>query len=184
MERLSKEYKEAKSMLNNEILKSRESEWKNVCNDVEQDIWGRGYKIVTKKYNRKYYLIALEKQKLILDNLFPRHETITRSNIQEVDNFQDFKMDELIAALLRLKKNKAPGLDGITPEILRVTVKTIPDYVLEVFNEILKTGKFPEEWKVGRVVLLLKPGKPILEPTSYRPLIGYSWKNSRKHVSS
>ncbi|KAI5735310.1 hypothetical protein M8J77_016890 [Diaphorina citri] len=37
-------------------------------------------------------------------------------------------------------------------------------------NEVLRTGKFPDEWKVAKVVLILKPGKPELEPSSYRPL--------------
>lgn len=170
MEKLLKEYKDAKNMLNTEITKSRNAEWRNVCEEVEQDIWGRGYKIVTKKYNRKHYSLGTEKQKQILDILFPKHETITWSNEEETEDMEEFTMDELITVLIRLKKKKAPGLDGITPEILKIVIETIPEYVLEVFNQILRTGKFPDEWKVGKVVLLLKPGKPNLEPSSYRPL--------------
>ncbi|KAI5711061.1 hypothetical protein M8J75_013708 [Diaphorina citri] len=170
IEKLLKEYKDAKTKLNSEIRNSRETEWKTICNEVEDDIWGRGYKIVTKKYSRKNYSIAPEKQKPILERLFPKHEKVTWERNETEENIEEFSMDELANVLTNIKKKRAPGPDGITPEILRIAVETIPDYVLGVMNEVLRTGKFPDEWKVAKVVLILKPGKPELEPSSYRPL--------------
>lgn len=110
LEKLLREYKDAKVLLNNEIVKSRENEWKNVCNEVEEDIWGRGYKIVTNKYKKKNYSLAPEKQKQILETLFPKHETITWANEGEIEDIEEFTMDDLISVLVRLKKKKSPGV--------------------------------------------------------------------------
>lgn len=170
LEILLKDYKNAKITMNNEIKKSREAEWKKVCDEVEKDIWGRGYKIVTNKYKKKTYSLAPEKQKEILETLFPKHARTTWTSEIETENIEEFTMDELISVLIRTKKKKAPGPDGITPEILKIAIEAMPQYVLDAFNKILKAGIFPDEWKVAKVVLLLKPGKSTLEPSSYRPL--------------
>ncbi|KAI5705701.1 hypothetical protein M8J75_001011 [Diaphorina citri] len=121
IKKLLKEYKEAKTKLNSEIRNSRETEWKTICNEVEDDIWGRGYKIVTKKYNRKNYSIATEKQKPILERLVPKHEKVTWERNETEENIEEFSMDELANVLTNIKKKRAPGPDGITPEILRIT---------------------------------------------------------------
>jgi hypothetical protein len=36
-------------------------------------------------------------------------------------------------------------------------------------NAILLTGYFSAQWKVTQIILILKPGKPSNELTSYRP---------------
>ncbi|CAB0034351.1 unnamed protein product [Trichogramma brassicae] len=45
-----------------------------------------------------------------------------------------------------------------------------PDIFLRVYTTCLETGVFPSGWKRQRLVLILKPGKPPDEPSSYRPL--------------
>nr|CAD7261941.1 unnamed protein product [Timema shepardi] len=42
----SSEYKKAKKELNNTIKASKMTLWKEICNDIEQDIWGKAYQIV------------------------------------------------------------------------------------------------------------------------------------------
>jgi hypothetical protein len=32
------------------------------------------------------------------------------------------------------------------------------------------TGHFPAQWKVAQIILILKPGKSLNDPTSYRPI--------------
>ncbi|CAH2218239.1 jg9830 [Pararge aegeria aegeria] len=39
-----------------------------------------------------------------------------------------------------------------------------------LFTGILRTGHFPNPWKLGRVILIPKPGKNIMLPSSYRPI--------------
>jgi hypothetical protein len=38
------------------------------------------------------------------------------------------------------------------------------------FNAVLLKGYFPAQWKVAQIILILKPGKPPNELTSYRPI--------------
>ncbi len=45
-----------------------------------------------------------------------------------------------------------------------------PGILDAVFNLALKSGVFPTRWKVARLVLLQKPGKPVGDPASFRPL--------------
>ena len=44
----------------------------------------------------------------------------------------------------------------VTPEIMAVVWKTVPEYVMEVFNPYMGEGWVPDEWKVPRLVILLK----------------------------
>jgi hypothetical protein len=41
--------------------------------------------------------------------------------------------------------------------------------LISIYNECLERGCFPENWKIGRVVPILKPGKEDgLDPSKYR----------------
>ncbi|KAL1454469.1 hypothetical protein WDU94_010715 [Cyamophila willieti] len=81
-----------------------------------------------------------------------------------------FTLEDLVDVADRMKCKKAPGPNGILPEIVKCAVKAVPNYILEVMNSILLRGDFPSRWKKARVVLLPKPGKPAFQPSSYRPL--------------
>ena len=39
-----------------------------------------------------------------------------------------------------------------------------------LFNSILRKSKFPEVFKISRILLISKPGKPLLELSSYHPI--------------
>ena len=45
-----------------------------------------------------------------------------------------------------------------------------PSHLTGVFNTVLKEGVFPTRWKKARLALIPKPGKPVGQPSSYRPL--------------
>lgn len=83
----------------------------------------------------------------------------------------EFTTEEVDAVVDRAKrKNKAPGTDGITSRILAAVHKANPHTLVELFNNCLKCGTFPSEWKSSRVILLRKGDKPEGIPSSYRPL--------------
>ena len=42
--------------------------------------------------------------------------------------------------------------------------------LLDIFNDIWETGKFPESWELATVITIPKPGKDHAEPTNYRPI--------------
>lgn len=39
-----------------------------------------------------------------------------------------------------------------------------------IFNAVLRIGYYPIHWKITQIILILKPGKPIAEVASYRPI--------------
>lgn len=70
----------------------------------------------------------------------------------------------------RIGDNKAPGLDLIPNKALKVALKTRPIVFARLFKKCLEIGKFPENWKKQKLILIPKPGKTLGEPQSYRPI--------------
>jgi hypothetical protein len=64
-----------------------------------------------------------------------------------------------------LNPRKSSGYDLVTGK-LGIAIK----YLTHIVDALLFKGYFPAEWKVAQIVLLLKPGKPPKELTSYRPV--------------
>ncbi|KAL4091789.1 hypothetical protein QTP88_026423 [Uroleucon formosanum] len=81
-----------------------------------------------------------------------------------------FSMHELITAVRSLPNGKAPGPDGLSNEIIKVAVSIDPSHFLHTYNASLASGKFPDRWKVDKLVLLPKPGKSLENPSAYRPI--------------
>ena len=42
--------------------------------------------------------------------------------------------------------------------------------LLDIFNNMWETGKFPESWELATIIPIPKPGKDHTEPTNYRPI--------------
>jgi len=81
-----------------------------------------------------------------------------------------FTVTEVKAAARGLPNGKAPGPDGVPNEVLKTAVGAHSWYFKEVFNECIRSAYFPPEWKTARLVLLHKPGRPLDNPSAYRPL--------------
>ena len=42
--------------------------------------------------------------------------------------------------------------------------------LLDIFNNIWETGRFPESWELATIIPIPKPGKDHAEPTNYKPI--------------
>ena len=42
--------------------------------------------------------------------------------------------------------------------------------LVNIFNYIWTTGKFPEDWTLATIIPIPKPGKDPAEPNNYRPI--------------
>lgn len=51
-----------------------------------------------------------------------------------------------------------------------MAVKAHPGFFATIFNSCIGEACFPADWKLARLVLLHKPGKPLDSPSAYRPL--------------
>jgi hypothetical protein len=81
-----------------------------------------------------------------------------------------FSMHELKFALRKLRRNKAPGIDGIYNEFLINSSKPIRCEILELANLIWLTGEMPSSFLCSVIIPILKPDKPPEETRSYRPV--------------
>ena len=70
-----------------------------------------------------------------------------------------FSEKEIRKSVSRLK-NKSPGIDDISLEMIKYSPKIVYQQIADIFREMAKTGNIPDEVKEGVLVLLPKPGKP------------------------
>jgi hypothetical protein len=80
------------------------------------------------------------------------------------------KRAEFQEVIKSLYPKKSPGYDHITGKILKELPTIGIKYLTQLFNAVLLIGYFPAQWKVSQIILILKPGKPPNELTSYPPI--------------
>ena len=77
---------------------------------------------------------------------------------------------EVVASKINnMKENKSPGVDGLSPKILKETVEQISKPLAHVFNMSLQEGIVPLEWKEANIIPLFKKGSRN-KSVNYRPV--------------
>ena len=69
----------------------------------------------------------------------------------------------------KLRKDAAPGPDGITPSILQRLEESVVAPLQIIFNKALETGDLPQDWKTASVTPIFKKGTKG-DPGNYRPV--------------
>ena len=105
--------------------------------------------------------VAHFKQLLFIDDLGNLKDNILGYD-QEGD-YNDtfnapFTMSELRCSIRDLKLSKSGGPDGIIPEMITHTIYEMSDIFLTLFNTILETGRFPENWSNSMLCPIFKSG--------------------------
>jgi hypothetical protein len=78
--------------------------------------------------------------------------------------------DKVNEAIRDLKVGKDPGPKGIPNRALKHLPQRAVFLLVQIFNAIFLTHHFPSLWKHARVISILKPGKDLALPSSYRPI--------------
>ena len=81
-----------------------------------------------------------------------------------------FTPSQVALQIKQLPKRKAPGYDLITAEAIQQMPKKALVFLTTIYNCILRTSKFPLQWKYSLIKMIHKPGKDIYSPSSYRPI--------------
>ena len=81
-----------------------------------------------------------------------------RTQSQEPIDTIDFTVEETKNAAASMGNKKAPGEDGITSEIYKSTIETLPRYITAIYNECLRKGTFPTRCKRAKIMPITKPG--------------------------
>ena len=57
---------------------------------------------------------------------------------------------------MKLKANKSPGIDNILNEVIKIGKDEIKGHLVNLFNRILDTCKYPSLWGFGFIVPIHK----------------------------
>ena len=91
---------------------------------------------------------------------------------QQADEYLNSKItqEEILRAIRNLKNGKASGCDSILNEYIKSTSHVfLPLYDI-LFNTILDTGFFPEQWSIGCIHPIYKNKGERTDPRNYRPI--------------
>lgn len=85
-------------------------------------------------------------------------------------NFRPVSTAEVLDQIKLLKNKKSPGADKIDNRTLKSLPLIAIEYLVLLYNSMLKLGYFPNNWKHANIKMLHKPGKPSDQLSSYRPI--------------
>lgn len=170
--RCREKYTQSRAALKAAITVAKRSAWKKLINEIDSDVWGKAYQIVTQKLRAKApATLAEDEQMEIAKKLFPVVPITPKAKLYVKESeIPLFTIQELEDATKKLREKKAPGPDGITAEAIKAIVKESGGECLAVFNKVLTAGVFPDIWKVARLVLIEKGKKPNQQGRAYRPI--------------
>ena len=89
---------------------------------------------------------------------------------EEVEECENFSMEELTAAIKEMKAKGAAGPDLVSPRFIKALGPKALDWLLWCINRAWAGGTVPQEWQNATIVPLLKAGKPASSMDSYRPV--------------
>ncbi|XP_033356889.1 uncharacterized protein LOC117237233 [Bombus vosnesenskii] len=176
------EFKDVRRRLKRAIGRSKAESWKGFCATLNQDPWGRPYRVVRKRMMRSAPMELLGRDKVegILDDLCSfdqsRGDELRPPTQEEIsilpDEEGEFGIEEadMRIAVGKCDPRKAAGVDGIPGTVMRLLAEQRPSVLLTVLKGINIGGKIPAVWKETRLVLILKPGKESGPSSAYRPI--------------
>ncbi|TGZ33373.1 hypothetical protein DBV15_12109 [Temnothorax longispinosus] len=89
------------------------------------------------------------------------------------DSLEDkFTREELKRALEMIRKNSAPGRDGIEYRMLKDMTEEMEDVMFEICNEVWTTDWFPEDWRQYQTMFIDKVGKKKVRPIALSSCVG------------
>jgi len=77
------------------------------------------------------------------------------------------RIGEVVAALKKMKRHKAPGLSGLTAEMIQATEGIGTQWLLDLCNGIVTEGCIPEDWKSSVILPIYKWKGDVMECGSY-----------------
>lgn len=154
------------------IARQKRLHWRNLLIELEDDIWGQAYGIVTKslKVQTQQHEISLDRKREILRDLFPHGGPVVERKVRTASTVEEFTPEELEDAIKSLKNGRTPGPDGVTVEAWKMACRKKPHEILGMYNDLLNKRIFPKSWKKAKVVLIPKAGRDPSLSSSYRPI--------------
>lgn len=84
-------------------------------------------------------------------------------------SFSPTNPEEVEKVIKSLDPKKAAGIDDINANIIRNSCTEIAPVIVQIFNEMIVSGVYPEKLKIQRTIPILKKGTPK-KVENYRPI--------------
>ena len=113
-------------------------------------------KSIAEKFNEFFVNIEpnlgnkIPQSDLTFESYLPTANTTLNETVLSEDEFEE--------AFKSLKRNKAPGHDGLDVNIITSVYELIKRPLLKIFNESINLRIFPENMKIAKVTLIFKSG--------------------------
>lgn len=178
---LRKEYFTIKKQYK-KLVKQKHREYKNtIFNDIRKldpkyrnDFWKHLQDLRREKSKQNLNISTEEWVNHFKNLLYDQQDNQPIENSDNLEETYDQILDseftekEIHERISSLKKNKAPGIDGILNEMLKYGRFYLVPMLTKLFNNVLDKGIFPSQWNVGLIKPIYKnKGDPSL-PGNYR----------------
>jgi hypothetical protein len=88
---------------------------------------------------------------------------------KEQFNFRDIHIQEVLREISNLNTSKSAGSDNIPAKLIKDAKDVVAPFLTIIFNASLKSGIFPDDFKIARVSPIYKSGNKK-ERGNYRPI--------------
>lgn len=179
LDQLRSAYKSCLSEYKDMLVNVKEEDWRQFVACHRDDPWGHVYRICLGR-GRSTDLSGMKDGdailtswsdcvKVLLREFFPRSDAETSPSSEAVVVAPSLERAEIAESIAQVRARKSPGMDGITGEMCKSIFKAVPEYLEALYGRCVHEGYFPREWKVARVIVLLKSlDKDRSNPRSYR----------------
>jgi hypothetical protein len=165
------QYQESNRTYQAKLWEAKSKSWKDFCSRTQNsNPWNLVYRYAagktrstltwtTPKANNNTYTADIQSTlNQLMDYFIPedsassdethcqRARQLTTEPLNTTDDIP-FTKHEIQAALEKFDPRKAPGEDAINSEVLLRAFRNFPTFFIEVYNECLKRGHFPNYWK-------------------------------------
>ena len=112
--------------------------------------------------------VPKERKKEVLEQ--QKHHANLNHDTEEEIMMKDFTEKELEEGMRLLQKEKSPGPDGITNEMIQKLGKSAKRTLLKILNVSWKNASVPQAWRDAIMIPIHKKGKEKTKADSYRPV--------------
>ncbi|RLU23006.1 hypothetical protein DMN91_005284, partial [Ooceraea biroi] len=168
------EFKRARAIAKRTIKSKKKEDLDRFCNSINRYtdmsyVWNtmRVFKRVQTKINWNKWQLKDRTMEIrnTIDTLAPpwvaedRKRCIYQSDHCHEDIDNPFSLEELDRALQMIRKDSAPGLDGVDYSMLKKLPILGKHILLDIFNSVWSSGFFPDDWRKYQVIFIDKAGK-------------------------
>lgn len=139
------------------------------------------------KSNEAIHITPTEKANLLANNFSAAHalgnslispmEADVLAAVEQLErNPSDFLTHHRVTAeeisnnIKHSRNMKAPGFDAVFNLVLKKLGPKSLNLLVKIFNACFSVGYFPAQWKLAKVIPILKPGKDPTSAKNYRPI--------------